>query len=716
MTHRLLFRVLPAFLILFALAPRLRAQAGETDSTDTGSGSGSDNKTLSPYFWVRGAAPGVETLPLRSTQIDATIAGVIADVRVTQTYANTGDTPIEAIYVFPGSTRAAVHGLTMTLGDRRVEAEIKERKQARQIYETALTQGKTASLLEQHRPNVFQMNLANILPGDLITVELRYTELLTPTDGVYTFVYPGVVGPRYTSTTLANATPDDHWVANPHLPADARPDPDQDAVTRYDIAVTLAAGVPIQDATCRTHRTQIAYDNPTLARIQLDTTPPTAPFASPADAPADDPSNRDFILRYRLAGDALQAGLLLAEGATENYFVAMIQPPARPNLMTLPPRDYLFIVDVSGSMHGFPIRTTQTLLRGLLPTLRPQDTFNLVLFSGDSRSLSKTPLPATDQNLAAAIALLDRQDGRGGTELLPALQHAFALPSPPATSRTIAIITDGYVTVEHEAFELIRTHLGGTNGANVFAFGIGSSVNRHLIEGLARAGQGEPFIVTDQATAAAAAERFGDTIAAPVLTRIHIALEGIDAYDVEPRSLPDVFAQRPVILFGKYRGPLAPEARLILTGNTGADRPYTATLATADATRLPDAEALSRLWARHRIAQLGDDVAAGAPDREDRIAQITQLGLTHKLLTRYTSFVAVDHIIRRQPGEGLDTVRQPLPLPQGVSNRAIGGGDIPTSPEPATWALMGVATLIAGIAVWRRRTGSRKPERPEPNT
>ncbi len=689
----LLIRLLSAFTMLAIIAPSLRSQSDDTDRTD--------DRTLSPYFWVKGATPGVESLPLRSTRIDANIAGVIADVRVTQIYANTGDKPIEAVYVFPGSTRAAVHGLTMMLGDRRVEAEIKERKQARQIYETALTQGKTASLLEQQRPNVFQMNLANILPGDVITVELRYTELLSPVDGVYTFVYPGVVGPRYTNTTIANAAPDDHWVANPHLPASTRPDPDEDgSLPAYDIAITLAAGVPIQDATCKSHRAKITHDNPTVARIQLENT------SSGGDA-----SNRDFILNYRLAGAALQAGLLLAENVptdpdadpgAENYFVAMLQPPARPNLATLPPRDYLFIVDVSGSMHGFPIKTSQKLLRGLLPTLRPQDTFNLVLFSGDSRSLSTKPLPATDQNLAAAIALLERQDGRGGTELLPALQHAFSLPPPPSTSRTIAIITDGYVTVEHEAFELIRTHLGGTNGANVFAFGIGGSVNRHLIEGLARAGQGEPFIVTNEASAAAAAERFGATIAAPVLTRINVAFEGIETYDVEPPSVPDVFAQRPVILFGKWRGPLTPGARIVLSGHSGADQPFTATLAIDDATRLPDTSALSRLWARHRIAQLGDDVAAGAPDREDRIAQITQLGLTYKLLTRYTSFVAVDHIIRRQPGEGLDSVRQPLPLPQGVGNRAV-GGDIPTSPEPATWALLGVATVVAGIAFWRRK-------------
>ncbi|AHF90156.1 hypothetical protein OPIT5_07875 [Opitutaceae bacterium TAV5] len=719
------FLLLLQLFSLLVLLPLPRSAVGAPDD-DPGSGTGSDNKTLSPYFRVRGARPGVEALPLRSTRVDATVAGVIADVRVTQVYTNTGTTPLEAIYVFPGSTRAAVHGLTMTLGDRRLEAEIRERKQARQIYETARSEGKTASLLEQQRPNVFQMNVANILPGDEITVELRYTELLSPEDGVYSFVYPGVVGPRYTGAS--GAGPEDQWVANPYIPKtaddrragltdpDAGTDADGNPVSTFDIAVTLAAGVPVQEAVCRSHRTKITYDDPSTARIALDP-------AARADA-----GNRDFILRYRLAGEALKTGLLIAEGTPgaggadgENWFVAMIQPPARPVAASLPPRDYLFIIDVSGSMRGFPLQTTKTLLRGLFPTMRPQDTFNIVLFSGHSTSLAEAPVPATPANIRAANELLDRQYGYDGTELLPALRHAFSLPRPEATSRTIAIVTDGYVTVEHEAFELVRQHLGGENGANVFAFGIGSSVNRHLIEGLARAGQGEPFIVTDPAEAEAVAARLGKTIASPVLTNINVSFDGFDVYDVEPATLPDVFAERPVILFGKWRGPRV--GKITLTGLAGGgageegeggnahdSRRFTAALFPGATVPLPRADGLSRLWARHRIAQLGDDVEAGAADREERIAEITTLGLTWRLLTKYTSFVAVDHVVRRDPGTTPGQVRQPLPLPRGVENSAV-GGDIPTSPEPGTWALMGVAALVLGAAAWQRKQSRRRSAR-----
>jgi Ca-activated chloride channel homolog len=661
-----------ALLLLFFFPAALFAQSDDTSEAGR-------DKNLSPYFWVRNASPGADTLPLKSTHVEATLAGVIADVSVTQVYTNTGTTPIEAVYVFPGSTRAAVHGLTLTLGERRIEARVQERQQARRTYEAAKSAGKTTSLLEQQRPNVFQMNVANILPGDEVRVELRYTELLVPTDGIYEFVYPGVVGPRYSKTAAANASADDTWVQNPYLPTQTN-DP-----AAFTLTVNCLTGVPMREAACYTHRTSIVYADPSRARITLDPSETTG-------------ANRDFILRYRLTGEALQAGLLVSEGSDENFFLAMIQPPARPVAATLPPRDYLFVVDVSGSMHGFPLATTRTLLRQLFPGLRPQDTFNILLFAGDSRTLSPHSLPATPANLEAALNLLSGQDGAGGTELLPALQAAFALPRNDKLSRIITIITDGYVDVEAKAFEIVRTH---ADKGNVFAFGIGSSVNRHLIEGLARAGQGEPFIVTDPDEAESVARAFHDYIAAPVLTAAKLGFTGIDAYDIEPRSLPDVFAQRPVIVFGKWRSPRS--GQLTLSGLTGA-APFATTLDLASAQTV-SGKGLSHLWARHRIRQLMDDIARESTP--ERIAEVTTLGLGYNLLTRYTSFVAVDEVVRRTGGD-LTTVKQPVPLPHGVAPGAIGGGgNIPTSPEPGTLALMLVGALVILIPVYRRHRGKR---------
>jgi Ca-activated chloride channel family protein len=648
------------------------------------------DKTLSPYFWVKpinaaGAdSPGtLDSLPLKSTSINTTIAGVIADVRVTQVYANTGTRPLEAVYIFPGSTRAAVHGLTMTIGDRVLEAKIKKREEARRTYEAAKTEGKTASLLEQQRPNVFQMNVANILPGDEVRVELCYTELLIPTDGVYEFVYPGVVGPRYSNKPTSTAQPEDKWVANPYL-KNGHTDP-----MRYDITVQIAAGLPLSEVACPTHPTKITYTNEREARIATEAADETA-------------SNRDFICSYRLTGGTIQSGLLLAEGKDENFFLLTVQPPVRPQPAEIPPCDFVFIVDVSGSMNGFPLNTAKKLVHDLLSTLRIQDTFNLLLFAGDSQMLSPTSLPATPQNLLAAANLLNQQNGSGATELLPALKRALALPPGENVSRSIAIITDGYVDIEDEAFELVRTHL---NRANLFAFGIGSSVNRHLIEGLARAGRGEPFIVTGADAAEPAAAKFRDYISSPVLTRIVLDFGGLDTYDVEPVAIPDLFAQRPIVVFGKWRG--LRSGRITVRGQSG-DKPYLNSFDVEQATVLPSAEGLAHLWARTRIAQLGD--LFGLKTTDERIAAITNLGLNYNLLTKYTSFVAVDDVVRRITPT-LQTVKQPLGLPQGVENSAV-GQEIPTSPEPATGGLMIIAAGLL-LAVLIRRHRAKKASTPD---
>lgn len=673
----------------FLLALLILSPCGPAACVNANAETAADDRTLSPYFFVKAdhapEAGGADLLPLKSTKVDATVAGVIAEVRVTQTYANTGAAPLEAVYVFPGSTRAAVHGLTLEIGDRRIEAVVKERGEARQVYEQAKSEGRTASLLEQDRPNVFKMNVANILPGDLVKVELRYTELLAPVDGEYRFVYPGPVGPRYSNRPASGASPENAFVQNPYLPESSGVEP-----PAFDLAVHIDGGVPVRDAACATHDTRISYASANVVDVRLA-------------GPRPEAGNRDFILGYRLAGPAIQAGLLLAQGDNENTFLAMIQPPARPASAELPPRDYLFILDVSGSMHGFPLDTAKKLMRDLLATPRPGDTFNLLLFAGDSRVLSPRSLPATDINVARAIDFVDRTDGGGGTELLPALRNAFALPRADGVSRTVVILTDGYVDVEAEAYAFVRENLGR---GNVFTFGIGTSVNRELIEALARAGQGEPFVVTGDTDAGNAAARFADYVSAPVLTGIEVKFAGFDAYDVEPVGVPDVFATRPVILHGKWRG--APAGKIALTGRTGG-APFAARLAVADATRVDAPEVLSQLWARTRIARLSDDLAVSKGSRQDAEseagkikAEITALGLGYNLLTQFTSFVAVDTVVRRDPLVPTQTVKQPLQLPQGVSNSAV-GQSVPVSPEPGTLLLFAVGAGALGLIAWRRR-------------
>ncbi|HXZ44894.1 MAG TPA: VWA domain-containing protein, partial [archaeon] len=337
------------------------------------------------------------------------------------------------------------------------------------------------------------------------------------------------------------------------------------------------------------------------------------------------------------------------------------------------------------SMHGFPLHTAKALVNDLLDHLDPRDRFNLLLFSGGSTVLSEQSLPATPANVERAVALLGQQRGGGGTELLPALRRALALPRDENRSRTVVIVTDGYVTVEKEVFELVRTHL---DSSNVFAFGIGSSVNRFLIEGMARAGKGEPFVVTNERAAKAEAERFRHYIDSPVLAHIKARFDGFEVYAVEPESIPDVFASRPVILFGKWRGEV--RGNLTIDGVTGSG-PHRLSLDLSQSEPREENAALKYLWARSRIQTLSDYNKLERED--DRVREVTQLGLRYSLLTQYTSFVAIDKVVRNSNPNDQERVDQPSPMPEGVTDLAIGEG-VPSTPEPETWALMIVALSV----------------------
>lgn len=650
-------------LVLVALAVLSLAASAQTRQ----------DKTLSPYFFVQGD-PGVDRLPLKDTRVEINVSGIIADVTVLQTYNNEGSRPINARYVFPASTRAAVYAMHMQIGDQIIVAKIKEREKAKAEFDEAKKEGKSASLLEQDRPNVFSMNLANIMPGDQVEIQLRYTELLVPTDGVYEVVFPTIVGPRYSSQPESGATVDDHFVKTPYLRQGNKP------TSTFHISARVSAGVPIRDLNCASHQILPQWQSPSVAQLVSDDTDPYQ-------------GNRDFILRYRLAGDKIVSGLILYQGEDENFFLYMAQPPVRITGADIPVREYVFVVDVSGSMDGFPLNTAKQLLRDLIGQLRPTDLFNVVLFAGDSTVLSEKSLPADGQSISDAIRLIEQQRGNGGTELLSAIQTAMSLPRQADVSRSIVLVTDGYISGEKGVFDYIREHL---DQSNVFSFGIGAAVNRYLIEGVARAGMGEAFMVTQEEEAPAVAAKFREYIQNPVLTDIKFQANGFDIYDVHPSHVPDLFAQRPVILFGKWRGPVV--GTIELHGKTGQGEYLTrvdvAGVQPDDANR-----ALRYLWARSRVAELSDYGSKNLD--EDQIGAITSLGLKYNLLTQYTSFIAVREVVTNTQGPAKD-VNQPLPLPVGVSDLAVGQGTESGSEPELIW-LITACIMITLMMILRGR-------------
>jgi len=346
-------------------------------------------------------------------------------------------------------------------------------------------------------------------------------------------------------------------------------------------------------------------------------------------------------------------------------------------------------------MDGFPLNTAKRLLKDLVGQLRPSDLFNVVLFAGDSTVLSPKSLQANQENISGAIRLLEQQRGSGGTELLAAIKQAMSLPREANISRSIVLVTDGYISGEQGVFDYIRDNL---DQCNVFSFGIGSSVNRYLIEGVAKAGMGEPFIVTQEAEAPAIAAKFREYIQTPLLTDIHIRSIGFDTYDVQPAHLPDLLAKRPVILFGKWRGPVS--GTFELQGKTGRGD-YVTRLEIAGVQPDESNRALRYLWARSRIAELSDYGARNLA--AEKVKDITSLGLKYSLLTQYTSFIAVREEVRNTLGSAKD-VDQPLPLPLGVSDLAIGGGTENGSEPELIWLItaFGLTALIM-ILRGRRR-------------
>lgn len=599
--------------------------------------SGFAQEASGPYLSVTTADAAI---PLKISSSEVQISGTIAHVRITQVYQNLGNRPIEAKYVFPLSTKAAVHKMQMTIGDRIVNAKIFERQEAQKVYSNALEQGKRAAKLDQDRPNVFQMNVGNIMPDDEITIDVYYTEILVPVNGEYQFVAPAVVGPRF----IGESTKNEESFNMPFTKKGVADTFD------FDITVTLNAGMIIQNIGCSSHKVNVNYPDAKTAEV----------FLSKSN---ENPANRDFILNYNLRGSSIQSGLLLYEHEDENFFAFQMEPTNKVSLEEIPAREYLFIVDVSGSMNGYPLEVSKELMRNLLCDLRPTDSFNVQLFASSSTIFSPIPLETNGQNIEAAIRFLSEGQGGGGTQLLNALNNAYNLARKDRSSaRSMVVITDGYVSVEKEAFELIRNNL---DQANVFTFGIGSSVNRYLIEGMAKVANSESFVATTMSEAQEVAKKFKKYIATPLLTQVKIEAKGFDVYDIAPKSIPDIFAARPLTVYGKYHG--RPEGKLIVTGYQGKkafhqeykiSRGY---LSRAN-------KALRYLWARKKIAELDDYQKLFNNKVKD---SVITLGLKYNLATAYTSFVAVDEAIMNEEG-ALKTIKQPLPLPKHVNNSAVG--------------------------------------------
>jgi Ca-activated chloride channel family protein len=608
--------------------------------------------------------------PLRHTEVRAAVSGFLARVTVTQTFGNPAFQKIEAVYAFPLPENAAVDDMTIQVGSRTVRGVIRKREEARALYEKAKQTGHVAALLDQERPNIFTQSVANILPGEEVTVTISYLQTLEYENGAYQFVFPMVVGPRYIpgeaiGKQAGGWAPDTDKVPDaskitPHLTP-------QGTRTGHDISIELAidAGVPLLQLQSTSHAIDVERTGASSATVKLKNL---------AEIP-----NQDFILKYDVAGEQITDAVLSqadsqavsrAKGAAGGYFTLILQPPAQLPESDITPKELVFVLDTSGSMMGFPIEKAKELINRALDELYPGDTFNLITFSGDTRILFPQPVFPTAENIRNTRVILNAQHGAGGTEMMKAIRAALAPSDSQDHLRVVCFLTDGYVGNDLEIIGEVQKH----PNARVFAYGVGNSVNRFLIEAMAKAGRGDSEVVTLNDKADVAAHRLYQRLRAPVLTDVSIDWRGMPVADVLPGKLPDLFTGKPLVVTGRYTA--AATGSIVIHGKRAGEdfeREIPVHLNNSATTT----SILSTFWARRKIDELMSQDWSGLQTgniKPEVQNEITQLGLSYKLMTQFTSFVAVEERIVTTNGKPT-RVEVPVEMPEGVSYEGIFGNE-----------------------------------------
>lgn len=634
--------------------------------------------------------------PTLKTEISAQVRGDVATVVVRQVFENPTDQALNAQYLFPLNHDAAVYAMWMEVGSERLRAQIARRAEAKQRFEQARLEGRNASLLRQHRANVFTQDLANLMPGQPITVELHYTQSVPKVDGWYEMVIPLVVGPRFEpppQTPRIEEAPDavgdgavDPLPAYPpvfglSLPATIERE-------RLSLRIDLDGGVPIESVSSTTHT--LSFDTQTKRRWQIGL----------AQGRAVD--NRDFVLRYKLGSARIETAALAQHDARGGFFSLLIEPPPTAPDASVLPREMVFLLDCSGSMHGAPMEASKVFMREALQHLRPGDRFRIIRFSDRATAFSSTPLPATPGNIARGLAYVAMLQGEGGTMMSRGIEQAFAPPVPAGAVRIVTFLTDGYIGNDAQILSLVRQRIGD---ARLYAFGVGAGVNRYLLDEISRLGRGfTRYLDPGSEDLHQAASELAARLQSPLLTDLQIDWGGLEVSEVYPQPLPDLFAGQSLRVYGRYVTAGAHE--IAVTG-----------LAHGRRARLPlslqlpaqsrDGEAIPLVWAR---AAIRDAMASmGLPQADDAVLRerVTQLGLDFSLMTRWTSFVAVsESVVNAHPEHTVDT---PLPLAQvaHVGPEAYPQQASPTGaagPEPETW----LGLLLGSFAfAWFARRRAR---------
>lgn len=623
--------------------------------------------------------------PLLSTDVEFRVSGMVARARVVQTFQNASAEWVEGVYVFPLPENAAVDRLQLRVGERRIEGEIRERGAARRTYERARAAGQRSALMDQERPNVFTTSVANIGPRELVAVELEYQQTLRYEDGRYSMRFPMVVGPRYIPGALKVSAPEHlGWSPNTDQVPDAARitppvlRPQAGPINPVRIRVELDAGVPLAQVSSPYHRVAIHELSDSRRRIEL------------ADGPA--PAQRDFELAWApRAGQAPSIAWFTEFKDGRHYGLLMVMPPAAAPGTRLA-REVVFVLDTSGSMAGASIRQAKDALAMALARLAPGDRFNVVEFNSSAQRLFAQAQAVNPRNVRRAIDWVHGLDARGGTEMAAALRLALDGTDSDGRVRQVVFLTDGAVGNEEALFRLIRDRLGDTR---LFTVGIGSAPNSHFMSKAAELGRGTFTYIGRIEEVQEKVSALFAKIESPVMKALEVHWPAGAHAEAWPNRIPDLYAGEPVVIAASLdrlegevritglRDDRAWEARVFLALNGGG-------------------AGMGSLWARGKVEALTDSIREGAPEEAVR-TQVIELATAHRLVTRYTSFVAVDHTPARPSDAQLKLAAVPTNLPEGWEYDKV-FGELPQGSTDSRFALLsGALLLVLALAMLRRR-------------
>ena len=630
-----------------------------------------------------------------NTDIEADVSGLAARVRVRQVFRNDGSEWVEGVYVFPLPDSAAVDRLRMEIGERIIEGEIREKEAAKKAYTEAKEAGKKASLVEQQRANLFTTSVANIAPGESVTIEIAYLETLKYDGGNFSLRFPLTLTPRFIPGTPLPGRKGSGWSADTSEVHDASlitpPVVTRSGDHRVTFVANLDAGVPLRYVASRYHPVDVTNDA-NRYRISL----------SERDVPMD----HDLELTWKPAtGSAPKASVFVETVGGEPHVLLMVLPPdVGADAAAVMPRELVFVIDTSGSMHGTSLEQAKRALTLALDGLRPTDHFNVIQFNSVTSTLFPSSAAASPRNVSVAKSYVASLKANGGTVMRPALERALKTPAYESHLRQVIFITDGSVGNEDDLARLIEANLGS---ARLFTVGIGSAPNGWFMRKAAEAGRGTFTTISALHEVNEKMGRLFHKLEAPQVTDIDVDWPGAGGVEPYPAKVPDLYAGEPVFVRARLSQPARPGDVVRVRGDSAAGT-WSSELRIAAGENAPG---IGALWARARIEALQDDARRGADADATRKA-IIDTALAHHLVSKYTSLVAVDKTPVRPAGTHLSKEQVPNLLPYGQSHRAIFGFPATATPAPLQRliGLLLIAAGLAAIAVARRRARHAEAE------